>query len=141
MDNDKFFPISTNPNLCVLCQRCMLSCPNNAIFFKVSLRYVDYDKCKGCLKCVDVCEHGAIEVIMIDEGKLVGFHINQDKCNLCKLCIEEDFCFQNLFQLGKEDNSNKEWIQFNEGDFSNCFKCLKCFKNCPNNAIIPDIKY
>ena len=34
------------------------------------MRYVDYDKCRGCLKCVIVCEHGAIEVISIEEGKL-----------------------------------------------------------------------
>ncbi len=139
MEDEKFFPICINPNLCVLCQRCMYSCPSKAIFFKKSLRYVNYDKCQGCLKCVDVCEHGAIEVISIKEGKLTGFRIDQEKCELCKLCIEEDFCFQNLFELKKNENTDKEWIEFRKENLSNCFKCLKCFKNCPNNAIIPDI--
>ncbi len=139
MEHEKLFPIYINPNLCVLCQRCMYSCPKKAIFFRNSRRYVDYDKCQGCLKCVDVCEHGAIEVISIKEGKLTGFRIDHEKCELCKLCIEEDFCFQNLFELKKDENTDKEWIEFRKENLSNCFKCLKCFKNCPNNAIIPNI--
>ena len=139
MEKEKLFPISINPNLCVLCQRCMYSCRGKAIFFRNSLRYVNYDKCQGCLKCVDVCEHGAIEVISIKEGKLTGFRVDNDKCELCKLCIEKDFCFQNLFELKKNENTGKEWIEFRKENLSNCFKCLKCFKNCPNNAIIPEI--
>ncbi|MFX1569161.1 MAG: 4Fe-4S binding protein [Promethearchaeota archaeon] len=140
MENEKLFPISINPNLCVLCQRCAFSCSNKAIFFKESMRYVDYDKCQGCLKCVDVCEHGAIEVISIKEGKLKGFIINQDKCTLCKICINDEFCFQDLFKLRKDKLTKKEWIEFQIEKLSNCFKCLKCFKNCPNNAIIPNIE-
>jgi ferredoxin len=118
----------------------MYSCSPKAIFFKNTLRYVDYDKCKGCLKCVEVCEHGAIEVISIKEGKLKGFKINKDKCTLCKTCIEDDFCFQNLFELKKDNESGEERIEFRKENLSNCFKCLKCFKNCPNNAIIPEIQ-
>jgi ferredoxin len=101
------------------------------------MRYVNYDKCKGCLKCVDVCEHGAIEVVSIKEGKIKSFSINQDRCDLCKLCIRENFCFQNLFELKKENN--REWIHFNKQNIASCFKCLKCFKSCPSNAIIPEI--
>jgi len=139
MEKEKLFPIYINPNLCVLCQRCMYSCPKKAIFFKNSLRYVDYDKCQGCLKCVDVCEHGAIEVISINEGKLMGFCIDQEKCNLCKLCLEEKFCFQNLFRLKKDEKTGEEFIEFHKENLPKCFKCLKCFKNCPNNAILPEI--
>lgn len=139
MENEKLFPISINPNLCVRCQRCVFSCHQKAIFFKNSMRYVDYDKCKGCLKCVDVCEHGAIEVISIEEGKLKGFYIDSEKCVLCKLCLNDDFCFQNLFELKQDKNIDKEWIEFRKENLSNCFKCLKCFKNCPSNAIVPEI--
>ncbi|MFX0044136.1 MAG: 4Fe-4S binding protein [Candidatus Hodarchaeota archaeon] len=136
--NEKLFPISINPNLCVRCQRCMYSCHQKAIFFKNSLRYVDYDKCKGCLKCVDVCEHGAIEVISIEEGRLKGFYIDSGRCNLCKFCLNNDFCFQNLFELQKEKNG-QEYIYFRKNNFSECNKCLNCFKSCPNNAILPEI--
>ncbi len=139
MDNEKLFPIYVNPNFCVLCQRCSYSCPNKAIFFKKSLRYVDYDKCQGCLKCVDVCEHGAIEVISITEGNLKGFCIEKEKCDLCKLCLEEDFCFQELFKLKTDELSREEFIIFNKENILECLKCLKCFKNCPKNAIIPEI--
>jgi ferredoxin len=138
MKDEKLFPISINPNLCVRCERCTYSCPQKAIFFKKSIRYVNYDKCEGCLKCVSVCEHGAIEVISIDKGKLKGFSIDSGKCNICKLCLKEDFCFQNLFELQKE-RSGKEWIKFRKADLSECFKCLKCFRSCPSNAILPEI--
>lgn len=139
MKDEKLFPISTNSNLCVRCERCELRCPSKAIFFKNSLRYVDYNKCKGCLKCVDICEHGAIEVISIKQGHLFGFDIISDKCTLCKLCLENDFCFHNLFYLKKDDLTGEESIGFKKQSVSKCFNCLKCFKNCPNNAILPKI--
>ncbi|MFX1452954.1 MAG: 4Fe-4S binding protein [Promethearchaeota archaeon] len=138
MKEEKLFPISINPNLCIRCQRCAFSCHQKAIFFNNSMRYVDYDKCKGCLKCVEVCEHGAIEVISIEEGKLKGFSIDPEKCTLCKTCLNDDFCFKNLFKLQIDENG-KELIKFQKKNLSDCYKCLKCFKNCPSNAIIPDI--
>ena len=136
---EKLFPISINPEFCIRCEKCSYSCPPKAIFFRDSLRYVDYDKCQGCLKCVDVCEHGAIEVISIEEGKLKGFIIDREKCSLCKACLEDNFCFFKLFEL-KRDNNGKEYISFQKDSLSECFKCLKCFKTCPNNAIIPEIE-
>jgi NAD-dependent dihydropyrimidine dehydrogenase PreA subunit len=135
---EKLFPISINPNFCIRCEKCSYSCSPKAIFFRNSLRYVDYDKCEGCLKCVEVCEHGAIEVISVEEGTLKGFSIDPEKCTLCKLCLKEDFCFHQLFELKKNENGN-EYISFQKDGFSECYKCLKCFKACPNNAIIPDI--
>lgn len=138
MKDEKLFPITINTNLCVRCERCMYSCPQKAIFFRKSMRYVNYDKCRGCLKCVSVCEHGAIEVISIEQGKLEGFLIDPDKCNVCKLCLKEGFCFQNLFELQK-GSSGKERIKFRKTDLSECYKCLKCFRSCPSNAILPVI--
>ncbi len=138
MKNEKLFPIGINTNLCVRCQRCVYSCHPKAIFFNDSIRYVNYDKCEGCLKCVDVCEHGAIEVISIEEGNLKGFKIDSAKCTLCKSCLKDNFCLQNLFKLQRDEN-NTEFIQFREKDLLECSKCLKCFRLCPNNAIIPVI--
>ena len=138
-EEEKFFPISTNPNLCISCTKCSIRCHSKAIFFKGTSRYVDYNKCKGCLKCVRACKYGAIEVISMKEGKLKGFKIIEEKCKLCGKCLEEDFCFQDLFELAKDEN-DKKMIQFKDGDFSKCKSCLKCFKDCPENAIIPIIK-
>lgn len=139
IQNEKLFPISINPNFCVRCQKCAYSCPPKAIFFNNSMRYVNYDICKGCLKCVDVCEHGAIEVISIKEGQLKGFNIDTERCSLCKTCLKDDFCLKNLFIL-KTNENGKERIVFQGENISECFKCLKCLKSCPNNAIIPDIE-
>jgi ferredoxin len=88
---------------------------------------------------VDICEYGAIEVISVREGELKGLSIDHEKCEFCKLCIEEDFCFQQLFSRKKNKITGLEQIEFKEGDFHKCFKCLKCFKECPYNAIIPII--
>jgi len=136
---EKLFPISINPQFCVRCERCSYSCSPKAIFFRDSLRYVDYNKCKGCLKCVSVCEHNAIEVISLEEGRLIDFKIDKERCSVCKKCLEPNFCFQNLFKLCVESDTNKEYIEFNNTSINNCFNCLKCFKDCPNNAIIPNI--
>ena len=137
--DEKLFPISINPNLCIRCQRCMYSCSPKAIFFRDSLRYVDYNKCKGCLKCVEVCEHGAIEVISIEGGQLKGFIIDPEKCILCKKCLEDNFCFKGLYELQIDENGDEK-ILFKENNLSECYNCLKCFKSCPNNAIIPNIE-
>lgn len=134
---EKLFPISANPELCVLCHRCSYSCSPKAIFFKNSRRYVDYNRCEGCLKCVEVCEHNAIEVISLEEGKLDGFKINKDKCLMCKKCLEDIFCFQNLFSLKIDSETGEESIVFSKKDMTKCQNCLKCFKDCPGNAIIP----
>ncbi len=139
MRMEKLFPISVNPQFCVRCEKCSYSCSTKAIFFRDSLRYVDYNKCKGCLKCVSVCEHNAIEVISLEEGHLIDFTIDGERCTVCKKCLESNFCFQNLFKLCIESDTNKEYIEFNNKSTNNCFNCLKCFKDCPNNAIIPNI--
>ena len=136
---EKLYPISVNPQFCVRCQKCMYSCPPKAIFFKDTLRYVDYNKCKGCLKCVDVCEHNPIEVISMEEGQLIDFEIDSEKCTVCKKCLEEGFCFQNLYVLITDPDSGKKKIAFNKKNMDLCQNCLKCVVSCPNNAIIPII--
>jgi len=136
---EKLFPISVNTQFCVRCQKCMYSCHPKAIFFKETLRYVDYNKCKGCLKCVDVCEHNAIEVISMEDGQLIDFEIDCERCTVCKKCLEEGYCFQNLYVLIIDPDSDKKQITFNKKNMDLCQNCLKCFANCPNNAIIPII--
>ena len=139
MISEKLFPISVNPQFCIRCEKCSYSCSPKAIFFRDSLRYVDYNKCKGCLKCVDVCEHNAIEVISLEEGRLVDFKIDKERCTVCKKCLDPNFCFQNLFELRIEPDTKEEYIAFKNISTDKCKNCLKCFKDCPNNAIIPNI--
>ena len=136
---EKLFPISINPHFCIRCEKCSYSCPPKAIFFRNSLRYVDYNKCRGCLRCVDACEHNAIEVISLEEGELINFKIDYERCNVCKKCLEKGFCFQNLFSLTNNAKNNKESIEFKKENMNLCQNCLNCFSKCPNNAIIPSI--
>lgn len=136
---EKLFPISINTDFCIRCQKCTYSCHSKAIFFRDTIRYVDYNKCKGCLKCVEVCEHNAIIVIDMDDGILSDFEIDNEKCKLCKECLKPDFCLQNLFSIQKDPTTNVEKIIFNKSDMEYCEKCLKCVKDCPYNAIIPII--
>ncbi|MCD8260741.1 MAG: Fe-S cluster domain-containing protein [Bacteroides sp.] len=48
---------------CIGCGKCVKTCPFEAISLAENLAYVDYNKCKLCRKCVDVCpQHTIIEV-------------------------------------------------------------------------------
>ncbi|MBD3197480.1 MAG: 4Fe-4S dicluster domain-containing protein [Candidatus Lokiarchaeota archaeon] len=132
---EKLFPISINTNLCVRCQKCSYSCPPKAIFWKDSMRYVDYNKCKGCLKCIEVCEHGAVEVISLEGKTLEGFEIDENRCNLCLNCTKDKFCFQNRFKFIESEKK----INFDSQNLGDCLNCLKCFKDCPQNAILPKL--
>lgn len=71
---------------------------------------------------------------------MIDFEIEKDKCSLCKNCLQEGFCFYNFFSLKKEKESGNEIIIFMKNNNRNrCINCLKCYKDCPNNAIIPII--
>lgn len=45
---------------CIGCGKCMKECKFDAITVENNLSYIDYDKCKLCTKCVDVCPTHAI---------------------------------------------------------------------------------
>ncbi len=49
-------------------------------------KYVtSYTKCTGCMACVNICPHNAIEVVKNEEGFLYT-KINDEKCTRCNLC-------------------------------------------------------
>jgi Na+-translocating ferredoxin:NAD+ oxidoreductase RNF subunit RnfB len=62
---------------CIGCGKCMKECKFDAITVENNLSYIDYDKCKLCTKCVDVCPTHAIikvnfpikKVQLADSGK------------------------------------------------------------------------
>jgi len=40
---------------CIACTKCVKECPDGAIVMEDNLAKIDYEKCSGCGKCVDVC--------------------------------------------------------------------------------------
>jgi electron transport complex protein RnfB len=48
---------------CIGCKKCAKECPVDAIKIENSLAEIDYEKCTGCAKCVDVCIKKCIVLI------------------------------------------------------------------------------
>ena len=42
-------------NACIACGKCVRECPSTAIVMKDNLAVIDYEKCKGCGHCVEIC--------------------------------------------------------------------------------------
>jgi len=40
---------------CIACTKCVKECPEGAITIMENLAVIDYSKCSGCGKCIDVC--------------------------------------------------------------------------------------
>lgn len=124
------------------CERCLRACPNDAIYFKNTLRYIDYSKCKACLTCVQVCPRNAIVVTSVtDPGQVLTLKIDHDICTMCKECVKDDgsFCPNNLFYVDKiiANDNEIEAIKFKYGEIAKCQKCLRCESMCPEKAIVP----
>ncbi|MFU8802756.1 MAG: 4Fe-4S binding protein, partial [Bradymonadaceae bacterium] len=62
---------------CVNCLACWLRCPDCAVLLdNTTFVGFDYEACKGCELCVEVCPTGAVE--MIDESlPHVGYGIKE----------------------------------------------------------------
>jgi len=46
---------------------------------------LDYSRCEGAGKCLNVCRHGVWEWIEID-GRRLPYPANQGSCTACKSC-------------------------------------------------------
>ena len=105
------------------------------------MRLVDYDKCKACLNCVQVCPRNAVNVTSVTPKQVVSIKIDHEKCSMCQKCLDNSgkFCPKNLFykDMVKKEEKEQEGIRFKFSEISKCQGCLKCEASCPEKAIKP----
>jgi pyruvate ferredoxin oxidoreductase delta subunit len=57
-----------NTELCIDCQNCWIYCPDSAIISRnKEIQGIDYDHCKGCGICVEVCPTNPKSLMMFNE--------------------------------------------------------------------------
>jgi len=57
-----------NKEYCIDCQNCWIYCPDISIISKnKKMVSIDYDHCKGCGVCVEVCPTNPKSLLMFDE--------------------------------------------------------------------------
>jgi ferredoxin len=123
------------------CERCVKACRQKAIYFKNGIRLVDYEKCKACLGCVQVCPRNVIVVTSVTKGQVLNVKIEHEHCDMCLKCVNEngEFCPNNLFYVEeiKNGEETKKGIRFKFSEVNKCQGCLKCKLSCHTNAIKP----
>ncbi|MGQ9631558.1 MAG: 4Fe-4S dicluster domain-containing protein [bacterium] len=55
-----------DPEKCTNCLTCWIYCPDSAIIVKEGKVYFDYDICKGCGICANVCPPKIQAIAMVD---------------------------------------------------------------------------
>ena len=51
----------TDPEICIQCSACEMSCPIKAIECVLGRYCIDYSKCADCRKCIEECPTGAAD--------------------------------------------------------------------------------
>lgn len=76
------FPVpgTFHPWVCTQCGKCAEACPEDAIYEKNGIYYIDEAKCTRCLICVDACPFG---VMFVHDDVNIPI-----KCDFCFKCTE-----------------------------------------------------
>lgn len=104
------------------CDDCVAVCPRGALSLKRGRVVVDQDRCLRCPHCADACEHGAIRVTPLFEGRLT---IDSDKCPTdCTRCV--DLCPTRAI--------SREGTTLTVAD-RYCVLCGACVNACDHEAV------
>lgn len=78
---------------CIGCGKCVKVCQFEAITLENNLAYIDFEKCRLCRKCVDVCPQNTILEVNFPPKKIVA-------------TSEEEKIVENV-AVGLENNNNE----------------------------------
>ncbi|MEM1620228.1 MAG: 4Fe-4S binding protein [Fervidicoccaceae archaeon] len=63
LNREKIYVIKINKNKCILCGRCIETCPYNALRKDDNSIYYSFELCDNCGLCVSICPVDAIELV------------------------------------------------------------------------------
>ena len=67
-----------NRDICIDCQNCWVWCPDTSIISRdKQMLGIDYDHCKGCGVCVEVCPTNPKSLLMFNEAKDIDEALNE----------------------------------------------------------------
>lgn len=71
-------------NKCTLCEACFKMCKQNVFTIKNDVLEIHHANCNGCGLCVDICERGAVRVLLKGSQMLHEAHpLTQSECSEC----------------------------------------------------------
>lgn len=119
---------------CLGCGTCFDVCEYDAIRMIDGLAVIDRDKCTACLKCIEVCPKGIIELVPYEAEYIVKC-MSEDNgrdvrrycsigCIACRRCVRE--CPEDAFIY---ENNIPKIIQ------EKCTNCNICVEVCPTGSI------
>jgi len=128
--------IEINPDLCIICNKCVEICPVNAISSNFPEIPAIDKSCVYCASCVEICPVNAIQItkarVKVAKGDLLiekthsknqKLNYDRQKCVMCLVCIKN--CpFDAISEI-------KSGLDFNK----NCVLCGQCERVCPAKAI------
>jgi len=67
-----------NADICIDCQNCWVWCPDTSIISRdKQMLGIDYDHCKGCGVCVEVCPTNPKSLLMFDTNEELDLALSQ----------------------------------------------------------------
>jgi pyruvate ferredoxin oxidoreductase delta subunit len=67
-----------NADVCIDCQNCWVWCPDTSIISRdKQMLGIDYDHCKGCGVCVEVCPTNPKSLLMFDTNEEIDVALSQ----------------------------------------------------------------
>jgi len=67
-----------NADICIDCQNCWVWCPDTSIISRdKQMLGIDYDHCKGCGVCVEVCPTNPKSLLMFDTNEALDVALSQ----------------------------------------------------------------